>query len=120
MAVTGWRVAAGWPEPRRMPFSLQGLFLVVLKSSEAIHVGRGYVLVAFHAIETWAGVGYGSYERQLPRRDCVGQVTPGTIPTAPTFIGTFWTVFHGAAVATVDNFLAGFCAGGDHRAFGRK
>ncbi len=88
------------------PFSLKALFLVFLKIG-AILFGGGYVLVAFLRSNLVQGLGWIS-ERQLLDAIAVGQVTPGPISTAATFLGYILAGFPGAAVATVAIFLPAF------------
>jgi chromate transporter len=87
-------------------FSLKALFLVFLKIG-AILFGGGYVLVAFLRSNLVQGLGWIS-ERQLLDAIAVGQVTPGPISTAATFLGYILAGFPGAAVATVAIFLPAF------------
>ena len=88
------------------PFSLKALFLVFLKIG-AILFGGGYVLVAFLRSNLVQGLGWIS-ERQLLDAIAVGQVTPGPISTAATFLGYILAGFPGAAIATVAIFLPAF------------
>lgn len=88
------------------PFSLKGLFLVFLKIG-AVLFGGGYVLVAFLRSNLVQGLGWIS-ERQLLDAIAMGQVTPGPISTAATFLGYILGGFRGATVATVAIFLPAF------------
>jgi len=89
-----------------LPFSLGGLFVVFLKIG-AILFGGGYVLVALIRSNLVARLGWIS-ERQLLDAVAMGQVTPGPISTAATFIGFLLAGVPGAAVATVAMFLPAF------------
>lgn len=88
------------------PFSLKALFLVFLKIG-AILFGGGYVLLAFLRSNLVQGLGWIS-ERQLLDAIAMGQVTPGPISTAATFLGYLLGGFSGAVVATVAMFLPAF------------
>lgn len=88
------------------PFGLGALFLVFLKIG-AILFGGGYVLVALIRSNLVARLGWIS-ERQLLDAIAMGQVTPGPISTAATFIGYVLGGFPGAAVATIAIFLPAF------------
>ena len=87
-------------------FSLSALFLVFLKIG-AILFGGGYVLIALLRSNLVARLGWIS-EAQLLDAVAVGQVTPGPISTAATFIGYILGGLPGAAVATVAMFLPAF------------
>ncbi len=88
------------------PFSLKALFLVFLKIG-AILFGGGYVLLAFLRSNLVQGLGWIT-ERQLLDAIAMGQVTPGPISTAATFLGYFLAGFPGALIATVAIFLPAF------------
>jgi len=87
-------------------FSLGALFLVFLKIG-AILFGGGYVLIALIRSDLVARLGWIS-ERQLLDAVAMGQVTPGPISTAATFIGYLLGGFPGAVVATIAMFLPAF------------
>jgi len=87
-------------------FSLGALFLVFLKIG-AILFGGGYVLIALIRSDLVARLGWIS-ERQLLDAVAMGQVTPGPISTAATFIGYVLGGFPGALVATIAMFLPAF------------
>jgi len=89
-----------------MPFSMGSLFLVFLKIG-AVLFGGGYVLVALLRANLVSGLGWIT-ERQLLDAVAMGQVTPGPISTAATFIGYLVAGFPGAAVATIAIFLPAF------------
>ena len=87
-------------------FSLVALFLVFLKIG-AILFGGGYVLIALLRSNLVARLGWIS-EAQLLDAVAIGQVTPGPISTAATFLGYVLGGLPGAAVATVAMFLPAF------------
>ena len=89
-----------------VPFSLGTLFLVFLKIG-AILFGGGYVLIALIRSNLVAHLGWIS-ERQLLDAVAMGQVTPGPISTAATFIGYLLGGVRGAIVATIAMFLPAF------------
>jgi chromate transporter len=88
------------------PFSLTALFLVFLKIG-AILFGGGYVLVALIRSNLVAHLGWIS-ERQLLDAIAMGQVTPGPLSTAATFIGFLLAGVPGAVLATIAIFLPAF------------
>jgi chromate transporter len=88
------------------PFTLGGLFLVFLKIGSVLF-GSGSVLVAFLRAELVAGRGWIT-EAQLLDAIAIGQVTPGPVFTAATFVGYQLGGLAGAAVATVGIFLPAF------------
>jgi chromate transporter len=85
--------------------SLPGLFLLFLKIG-LLSFGSGYVLLAFLRADL-VGPGLLS-DRQLLDAVAIGQVTPGPVYTAGTFIGYLLGGVAGAAVATVGIFLPAF------------
>jgi len=87
-------------------FSLGALFLVFFKIG-AILFGGGYVLIALLRSNLVARLGWIS-ERQLLDAVAMGQVTPGPISTAATFIGYVLAGLPGALVATIAMFLPAF------------
>jgi len=87
-------------------FSFSSLFLIFLKIG-AILFGGGYVLVALIRADLVARLGWIS-ERQLLDAIAMGQVTPGPISTAATFIGYVLGGFPGAVLATIAIFLPAF------------
>lgn len=89
-----------------VPFSFAALFFVFLKIG-AILFGGGYVLVALIRSNLVAHLGWIS-ERQLLDAIAMGQVTPGPLSTAATFIGYLLGGFPGAVIATVAIFLPAF------------
>jgi chromate transporter len=88
------------------PFSLAGLFLAFAKIGSVLF-GSGYVLLAFLRSELVERLGWLS-EAQLLDAIAVGQVTPGPVFTAATFVGYLLAGVPGAAVATAGIFLPAF------------
>ena len=99
-------LAIGSAATAATPFSLGALFGVFLKIG-AVLFGGGYVLVALIRSNLVARLGWIT-ERQLLDAIAIGQVTPGPISTAATFIGYLLARFPGAAVATIAMFLPAF------------
>jgi len=99
-------LVAGTTSAAGSAFSLGTLFLVFLKIG-AILFGGGYVLVALIRANLVARLHWIS-EKQLLDAVAMGQVTPGPISTAATFIGYLLGGLPGAAVATVAMFLPAF------------
>jgi chromate transporter len=87
-------------------FSVATLAWVFLKVG-AVLFGSGYVLLAFLRADLVDRLGWLS-EAQLLDAIAVGQVTPGPVLTAATFIGYLLGGPFAAAVATVAIFLPGF------------
>ncbi len=85
---------------------LPTLFLLFLKIG-LLSFGSGYVLVAFLRTDLVQGLGLLS-DRQLLDAVAVGQVTPGPVYTAATFVGYLLAGVPGAVVATVAIFLPAF------------
>jgi chromate transporter len=88
------------------PFSLAGLFLAFAKIGSVLF-GSGYVLLAFLRSELVERLGWLS-EAQLLDAIAVGQVTPGPVFTAATFVGYLLAGVPGAAVATAGIFAPAF------------
>jgi len=88
------------------PVSLASLFLVFLKLG-AVIFGSGYVLLAFLRADLVVRLHWLT-EKQLLDAVAVGQVTPGPVFTAATFIGYLVAGFRGAALATFAIFLPAF------------
>jgi len=87
-------------------FGLGPLFLFFLKVGSVLF-GSGYVLFAFlraDLVDRWHWL----TETQLVDAITAGQLTPGPIFTAATFIGYLLGGFPGAVVATVGIFLPAF------------
>jgi chromate transporter len=82
------------------------VFLVFLKIG-AILFGGGYVLVALIRSNLVAQLHWIS-ERQLLDAIAMGQVTPGPLSTAATFIGFLLAGVPGAVLATIAIFLPAF------------
>jgi chromate transporter len=88
------------------PFGLWPLLLFFLKVGSVLF-GSGYVLLAFlraDLVTRWHWLNEG----QLLDAIAVGQVTPGPVFTAATFIGYVLGGPSGAAVATIGIFLPAF------------
>jgi chromate transporter len=88
------------------PFSLLALFLFFAKVG-AVLFGSGYVLLAFlraDLVERWRWL----TEAQLLDAIAVGQLTPGPVFSAATFIGYILGGAPGAFVATLGIFLPAF------------
>ncbi len=88
------------------PVSLTSLFLVFLKLG-AVVFGSGYVLLAFLRADLVVRLHWLT-EKQLLDAVAVGQVTPGPVFTAATFIGYLIAGSRGAALATFAIFLPAF------------
>lgn len=87
-------------------FSLERLFYFFLKTG-AVLFGSGYVLLAFlhtDLVENWHWL----TEQQLLDAVAVGQVTPGPIFSAATFVGYLLGGASGATLATLGIFLPAF------------
>jgi len=87
-------------------FGLGPLFLVFLKIG-ALLFGSGYVLLAFLRADLVTRLHWLT-ESQLLDAVAVGQVTPGPLFTAATFVGYVVAGPSGAAVATIGIFLPAF------------
>jgi chromate transporter len=87
-------------------FGLWPLFLVFAKAG-AMLFGSGYVLVAFLRADLVERLGWLT-EPQLLDAIAVGQVTPGPVSTAATFVGYVLGGSAGALVATAGIFLPAF------------
>ena len=88
------------------PFTLGSLFLIFLKIG-AVVFGSGYVLLAFLRADLVVQRGWLT-DSQLVDAIAIGQVTPGPVFTAATFIGFLLHGVSGAVVATVGIFLPAF------------
>jgi chromate transporter len=104
--LTGGAALTAASSSAAVPFSLTALFLVFLKLG-AILFGGGYVLVALIRSNLVAHLHWIS-ERQLLDAIAVGQVTPGPLSTAATFIGFLLAGVPGAVIATIAIFLPAF------------
>jgi chromate transporter len=95
-----------------VPFGVGDLFLVFLKIGSVLF-GSGYVLFVFLRADLVEQRGWLN-EQELLDAIAVGQVTPGPVSTAATFIGYVLGERHGpggwvgAAVATLGIFLPAF------------
>ncbi len=107
IATAGSTVAgAAMPLAAVVPFSLPVLFLAFLKIG-AVMYGSGYVLLAFLRSEFVARLGWLT-EQQVLDAVAVGQVTPGPLFTAATFIGHLLGGVPGGLLATLGIFLPSF------------
>ncbi|HEY3475174.1 MAG TPA: chromate efflux transporter, partial [Anaerolineales bacterium] len=88
------------------PFSLPILFLTFLKIGSVLY-GSGYVLLAFLRADFVLRLGWLT-DQQLLDAVAIGQVTPGPLFTAATFIGYLLGGTPGALLATLGIFLPSF------------
>ena len=102
----GGLVGAGTAVAAPTPFALLPLFLVFAKIG-AVLFGSGYVLLAFLRADLVVRLGWLT-EAQLLDAIAVGQVTPGPVFTAATFVGYLLGGLPGALVATLGIFLPAF------------
>lgn len=89
-----------------VPFSLPVLFLTFLKIGALLY-GSGYVLLAFLRADFVLRLGWLT-DQQLLDAVAIGQVTPGPLFTAATFIGYLLGGTTGALLATLGIFLPSF------------
>jgi chromate transporter len=89
-----------------VPFNFTTLFLIFLKIG-AILYGSGYVLIAFLRTDFVDHLGWLT-NQQLLDAIAIGQVTPGPLFTAATFIGYILGGIKGAILATLGIFLPSF------------
>ncbi len=87
-------------------FSLSTLFLTFLKIGSVLY-GSGYVLLAFLRSEFVQGLGWLT-DQQIIDAVAIGQVTPGPLSTAATFLGYVLGGVPGALLATLGMFLPSF------------
>jgi chromate transporter len=87
-------------------FSLPVLFLTFLKIGSVLY-GSGYVLLAFLRNDFVLRLGWLT-DQQLIDAVAIGQVTPGPLFTAATFIGYILGGTSGALLATLGIFLPSF------------
>ena len=92
--------------PTAIPFSLPLLFLTFLKIGSVLY-GSGYVLLAFLRADFVLRLGWLT-DQQLIDAVAIGQVTPGPLFTAATFIGYLLGGTSGALLATLGIFLPSF------------
>lgn len=89
-----------------VPFSFSTLFLTFLKIGSVLY-GSGYVLLAFLRNDFVLRLGWLT-DQQLIDAIAIGQVTPGPLFTAATFIGYILGGASGAIIATLGIFLPSF------------
>jgi chromate transporter len=89
-----------------IPFNLSTLFLTFLKIGSVLY-GSGYVLLAFLRNDFVLRLGWLT-DQQLLDAIAIGQVTPGPLFTAATFIGYLLGGTSGALLATLGIFLPSF------------
>jgi chromate transporter len=89
-----------------IPFSFSTLFLTFLKIGSVLY-GSGYVLLAFLRADFVLRLGWLT-DQQLLDAVAIGQVTPGPLFTAATFIGYLLGGIPGALLATLGIFLPSF------------
>ncbi len=89
-----------------VPFSLPILFLTFLKIGSVLY-GSGYVLLAFLRNDFVLRLGWLT-DQKLIDAVAIGQVTPGPLFTAATFIGYILGGTSGALLATLGIFLPSF------------
>ena len=87
-------------------FNLSTLFFTFLKIGSMLY-GSGYVLLAFLHSEFVQGLGWLT-NQQIIDAVAVGQVTPGPISNASTFLGFILGGVPGALLATLGLFLPSF------------
>ena len=88
------------------PFSLSLLFLTFLKIGAVLY-GSGYVLLAFLRADFVTRLHWLT-DQQLIDAVAIGQLTPGPLFTAATFIGYILGGIRGALLATLGIFLPSF------------
>jgi chromate transporter len=89
-----------------IPFNLSTLFLTFLKIGSVLY-GSGYVLLAFLRNDFVLRLGWLT-DQQLIDAVAIGQITPGPLFTAATFIGYLLGGTSGALLATIGIFLPSF------------
>ncbi len=102
-------IASVWPQttstgPGQVPVWQVGLYFLFIGS---VLYGSGYVLFAFLQGGPVETLGWLS-SQQLVDAVAAGQITPGPVFSAATFIGYVVAGWQGAVVATVAIFLPGF------------
>lgn len=106
LAASGGLLSAQAAHPNAAGVPLAGLTLFFLKVGSVLF-GSGYVLVAFlraDLVERWHWL----TDQQLMDAIAVGQMTPGPVLTAATFIGYLLHGPAGAVLATIAIFLPAF------------
>jgi chromate transporter len=96
---------AAW-QSGAQPFSYWRLFLTFLKIGSVLY-GSGYVLLAFLQADFVERLGWLT-QQQLLDAVAIGQITPGPLFSAATFIGYILGGTPGALVATLGIFLPSF------------
>jgi chromate transporter len=89
-----------------IPFSFPVLFLTFLKIGSVLY-GSGYVLLAFLRSDFVLRLGWIT-DQQLLDAVAIGQITPGPLFTAATFIGYLLGGTPGGLLATLGIFLPSF------------
>ncbi len=89
-----------------IPFSYPVLFLTFLKIGSVLY-GSGYVLIAFLRSDFVLRLGWIT-DQQLVDAVAIGQITPGPLFTAATFIGYILGGIPGGLLATLGIFLPSF------------
>ena len=98
--------ALGAPALLAAPFTLSVLFLTCLKIGAVLY-GSGYVLLAFMRADFVTRLAWLT-DQQLVDAIAIGQVTPGPLFTAATFVGFVLGGIPGALLATLGMFLPSF------------
>jgi chromate transporter len=101
-----WLPLGALVAPAAAPFTLGGLFWVFLKIGAVLY-GSGYILFAFLHSELVQRLAWLT-DQQLVDAIAVGQLTPGPVFTAATFIGYVLGGLPGSLLATVAIFLPAF------------
>lgn len=105
-AAAAGSLAAGTVATAAPAFGLGPLFLFFVKVGSVLY-GSGYVLLAFLRADLVERFGWLT-EGQLLDAIAVGQLTPGPVFTAATFIGYVLAGWSGSVVATIGIFLPAF------------
>ena len=103
-AMVLWPQTTGGAAPSYVPLWQLGLYFLFIGS---VLYGSGYVLFAFlqgGLVETLGWIA----PQQLVDAIAVGQVTPGPVFSAATFVGYLVAGWQGAVVATLAIFLPAF------------
>jgi chromate transporter len=106
VALATWVGSAATGATVVVPFTLSALFLFFLKVG-AVLFGSGYVLLAFlraDLVDHWHWL----TEAQLLDAIAIGQITPGPVFSAATFVGYLLAGMPGALVATAGIFVPAF------------